>query len=828
MDAAEASTSKAVQGKRKIYLEPDVRCHPPRTTKWRAKAFLQPEDSAELADSGSASQAPAEADGLAQTSSERTGCLHVSSVPQDEYQGPNSDGNDSFDLDEDKTSSDDADMCNDEVPEDDWNTLSQTTLPNSVLTVAEALLSILTYSVSAGLNWNQLEDLVKLVNFLLGDKVIPCSRHILRKMWASSSSVQHHFFCSACKSYAGEPAVLDITCSNCGENVCVSNFKKSNFFSTLNVKKQLEDLLRSESIAKALFDQLSSRGDASCMKDITDGALLKKCRKHWEWTDITITVNTDGARVFNSSKDSLWPIQFVVNELPIFLRWSNVLLGGLWFGRGHPDMQVFFGTFVKELKEMGPVVWRCGSHVLKSVVRVVCVCVDAPARALILQMKQFNGHYGCSFCLERGTFLDGALRYVLPGNSAQEAAAERTTAGMKQDAKRARRCGAPVNGVKGSTVLSRLDAYDVVWGTCPDYMHVVLEGVTKQFCALWLQSAGCEYYIGSRQTMELLNSRILAIKPPNWFTRLPRKLSDYTIWKASEWKWWLLHYSLPCLSGILPTKYLKHFSLLVQGIYILLKDELSDSDIVTSSDALSEFVAHTQTLYGTSAMTFNVHQLLHLPKSVAKLGPLWSHSSFVFENGNGILVKLVAGACGVPLQILERYVLLRKLKTLPYILHLSPQSQSYFTLQKSSSSSETVLLGIGRPCTGADYHYVVERLDCQPETLVEYYRALIGGQAVHSVQYKRPQRSFNSTFVSTSGKFFLINRIFDTGSSNAILECQELIPTRDFFASHISVCTKSSEPLVLVYPSDFYRLCVFMEIKNTIFVSTIPNLYEKD
>lgn len=60
---------------------------------------------------------------------------------------------------------------------------------------------------------------------------------------------------------------------------------------------------------------------------------------------------------------------------------------------------------------------------------------------------------------------------MLRGNSAQEAAAERATARMKQDAKRARHCGAPVNGVKGLAVLSRLDAYDVVWGTCPDYMR---------------------------------------------------------------------------------------------------------------------------------------------------------------------------------------------------------------------------------------------------------------------------------------------------------------------------------------------------------------------
>ncbi|KAL1417626.1 hypothetical protein MTO96_026679 [Rhipicephalus appendiculatus] len=504
----DASTSKPVRSKRKVYLEPNARCDPPRTTKWRAKTLSQREESAV---DGSASPTPAEPDEPSQNSSGSTDC-DVSSVPQDAHQGATSnDDSDGSDLN-DETACDDDDMCSGEVPKDDWSTLSQATLPNSVLTVAEALLSILTFCISAGLNWNQMEDLVKLVNYLLGDSVIPCSRHLLRKMWETSGTVHHHFFCSSCKTYAGNRAAQDITCSNCSENVCLSNFKKNNFFSTLSVKKQLEDLLMSKSIAEALFDQLSSSGNATCLfRDITDGTLLKKCRKRSAWADITITINTDGARVFNSSKDSLWPIQFVINELPVLLRWSNVLLGGLWFGRGHPDMQLFFGTFVKELNEMGPVVWRCGSHIMKSVVRVACICVDAPARALVLHMKQFNGHYGCSFCLERGTFLHGALRYVLPGSDAQEAASERSTAGMKEDAKEARRCGAPVNGVKGSTALSKLDAYDVVWGTCPDYMHVVLEGDGEKFfgssCIFVCESLKSETWNVLVAMMELTTSR---------------------------------------------------------------------------------------------------------------------------------------------------------------------------------------------------------------------------------------------------------------------------------------------------------------------------------
>ncbi|XP_043469590.1 uncharacterized protein LOC122503198 [Leptopilina heterotoma] len=40
-------------------------------------------------------------------------------------------------------------------------------------------------------------------------------------------------------------------------------------------------------------------------------------------------------------------------------------------------------------------------------------------------------------------------------------------------------------------------------------------------------------------------------------------------------------------------------------------------------------------------MTFNVHLLLHLAESVYNWGPLWAHSAFAFESGNGQLLKNV-------------------------------------------------------------------------------------------------------------------------------------------------------------------------------------------
>ncbi|KAL1466873.1 hypothetical protein MTO96_042456 [Rhipicephalus appendiculatus] len=62
-------------------------------------------------------------------------------------------------------------------------------------------------------------------------------------------------------------------------------------------------------------------------------------------------------------------------------------------------MQTFLGRFVEQLTNMRPIVWKNGTAVHKSRVCVVCCAVDAPARASVLHMVQFNGIHGCPWCL---------------------------------------------------------------------------------------------------------------------------------------------------------------------------------------------------------------------------------------------------------------------------------------------------------------------------------------------------------------------------------------------------------------------------------------------
>lgn len=77
----------------------------------------------------------------------------------------------------------------------------------------------------------------------------------------------------------------------------------------------------------------------------------------------------------------------------------------------------------------------------------------------------------------------------------------------------------PQYGVRGLSALHILPSYDIVNGTVIDYMHCVLEGVGKKLLNMWFSVVGQPYYIKCH--MPRVNTRLLAIKPPNTITQTP-------------------------------------------------------------------------------------------------------------------------------------------------------------------------------------------------------------------------------------------------------------------------------------------------------------------
>ena len=82
-----------------------------------------------------------------------------------------------------------------------------------------------------------------------------------------------------------------------------------------------------------------------------------------------------------------------------------------------------------------------------------------------------------------------------------------------------------------------------------------------------------------------------------------RGISSKSKWKASEWRSWLLFFGVLCLRDYLPPKCLKHFALLANNIFTLLKLEITEEQLILCDIEMIQFVGQFEILYEQEEMT---------------------------------------------------------------------------------------------------------------------------------------------------------------------------------------------------------------------------------
>ena len=110
----------------------------------------------------------------------------------------------------------------------------------------------------------------------------------------------------------------------------------------------------------------------------------------------------DGAPLIKSKTFSIWPLMCFLVELPPQERhkFDNILLTGLWYGKSKANVPVFPKHFVNELSDLaiGTDFEDDTGQPIASVCRIQSIVPDLPAKALFLNIKQFNGQFVCSTC----------------------------------------------------------------------------------------------------------------------------------------------------------------------------------------------------------------------------------------------------------------------------------------------------------------------------------------------------------------------------------------------------------------------------------------------
>lgn len=235
-----------------------------------------------------------------------------------------------------------------------------------------------------------------------------------------------------------------------------------------------------------------------------------------------------------------------------------------------------------------------------------------------------------------------------------------------------------VKGVRGYSWFMFVPKFDIIRGVAIDYMHSTLLGVVKMLLTLWNDKSYKSEPWSVSNRMKEIEVRYMKINPPSCITRLPRSLiANFAHLKASELRTFLLFYSIPCLYGILPQRYLQHYILLVEAVYLLLQDSISPSDVRKASALLKHFCIRIKELYAARYETYNVHCLLHLTERVMDLGPLWTHSCFCFEDFNGELRSLFHGTQSTEEQIVLAISIQQKIPELVPLLQEGSLSKEF-------------------------------------------------------------------------------------------------------------------------------------------------------
>lgn len=284
--------------------------------------------------------------------------------------------------------------------------------------------------------------------------------------------------------------------------------------------------------------------------------------------DITIQWLTDRIKTFNSARSSIFAILLQISDLPYRLRKGNIVCCGVWFISKNPPMNLFL---------------KC------------------------------NGKHGSSYCIILGKAIPYGKGFtrIYCGDKHQRRSMKKYNGDCQKIVDDPNT--EDVNGVKGSSIAQLLPIFHIIWSFPPDYLHSVTEGVTELFVDTWFDYANHvkAWYLG-RYAGDIDNL-LLRMKPPCAITRCPRSVTERALWNASEWKNFLLYYSLICfyhfcLKNIMN---IRSYSCTVFRFFLQLK--MNEDNFIAASAALRLFVLRIESLYGKEYMKYNVHILLHIP-----------------------------------------------------------------------------------------------------------------------------------------------------------------------------------------------------------------------
>ncbi len=164
-------------------------------------------------------------------------------------------------------------------------------------------------------------------------------------------------------------------------------------------------------------------------------------------------------------------------------------------------------------------------------------------------------------------------------------------------------------------------------------MHLCCLGCMKKLLVAWIKS-GFERTKLSQSSICTVSAYLIAIAPdvPCDFPRKTRTLNDLPHMKATEHRLHMNYVAPVAFKHVLSQPLYNHFMLFHVAMKLLVNDEDCQAYVPYAEKLLKAFVKDSIKLYGPKFVSYNIHNLIHLPSDVLTFGNLDKFSSFPFEN----------------------------------------------------------------------------------------------------------------------------------------------------------------------------------------------------
>lgn len=185
--------------------------------------------------------------------------------------------------------------------------------------------------ISHNQSYKCLEDVTHLINTTPGAQIrIPNTKHRIKRQLHPFFTPIFHIQCAICKTYSAT-ITAESECAMCS---IVIKRAHSNYFVAFPLKAQLVKSITDHFHEIVAYHQRLGE-PANLIRDVHDGIQYKKLKSCYpDCFLLPLAVNTDGARVFNTTNKSMWPIQIYQNFLPPNVRYvpDNIIVTAIYEG----------------------------------------------------------------------------------------------------------------------------------------------------------------------------------------------------------------------------------------------------------------------------------------------------------------------------------------------------------------------------------------------------------------------------------------------------------------------------------------------------------------